>query len=106
MPTRDENEEPNPLDGEGRDEADPVVPARVLPHYFEDVPDAVVDALSPALIGVRRAVIDESSRDYQGTEPSPTRAKREIEILAVGEQARIECPDRVDHGGVDQHGAA
>ena len=34
-PTREENEEADPLYGEGRDEADPVVPAGMLPHHFE-----------------------------------------------------------------------
>ncbi len=105
VPTREEYEEGDPLNGEGRDEADPVVPAGMLPHHLEKIPDAVVSALSPALIGVCRAVMDKRGRDHEGAEPGSTGAQREVDILAIGEQARIECPHRVDHSRVDQHGA-
>jgi len=64
VPTREEYEEGDPLNGKGRDEADPVVPAGMLPHHLEKIPNAVVNALSPTLIGVCRAVIDKSGRDH------------------------------------------
>ena len=49
--------------------------------------------------------MDKGGRDHEGAEPGPARTEREIDILAIGEQARVECAHRADHRRVDQHGA-
>src|SRR4030095_4586579 len=104
-PTREEHKEAYPLHPEGGNEADPVVPPRVLPHHLEEVPDAVVHALRATFMGIRRAVMDKRSRDDEGAEPSSPHSEREIDILAISEQTRIKCPHRADHSRINQHGA-
>ena len=72
-PTRQQQEEAYPLHRECGDEPDPVVPAGVLAHHFEKIPDAVVDAVRPTLISVCCAVVNESRRDDEHSKSSTAR---------------------------------
>ena len=75
MPTSEKHEEADPPHGKSGHEAYPVVPAGVLPHHLEEVSDAVVHALSPTGIGVRRAMMDQGGRDHENPESSSARAQ-------------------------------
>src|SRR5262245_7804173 len=88
--TGEQREEAEPAHHEAGAEARPVVPGAGSAHHLEQIPRAVVDAERGAVGLIGHRVADQRVRHEEDLESRAPGPEREIEVLAVGEELRVE----------------